>query len=59
MHDLPRKAQRFLVRVYLLGLLALLCQIPAVLAPKPVPGTQRWELALFVALAALAGGKKG
>ena len=58
MQDLPQKALRFLILIYLLGLLALLSRFPAVLARDFVTGAHLWELALFVALAGLAGGKK-
>ena len=58
MQNLPQKALRFLILIYLLGLMALLSRLPAVLVRGFVPGAAVWELALFVALAGLAGGKK-
>ncbi len=59
MHSLPRAAQGYLIFVCLLGAavaataLASLCQPGSV----SLPG-QHWELALFLVLAILAGGKK-
>ena len=58
MRELPRKAQRFLALVYLIGLLIVISQVLSVFGHRLAPGTQPWEILLFLALAALAGGKK-
>lgn len=55
MGSLPRKAQTFVVIIYLAGLAAALC---AHLHNRVVPYNQLWELTLFIVLAVLAGGKK-
>ncbi len=58
MRELPRKAQLFLALAYSLGLLVSVRVLCALLVHQPVPGTHRWELPMFLGMAALAGGKK-
>ncbi len=58
MRELSRKAKGFLILVYMAGLLVLISQAPSVFGHSSPPGTQRWEILLFLGLAALAGGKK-
>ena len=55
MRSLPRKAQLYLLGIYIVGIAAALRAAVDIVA---LPKTGRWELAVFVGLALLAGGKK-
>ncbi len=60
MRTLPRSAQLYLWMVYLLGAGIVARALEMFCAGRPLPGMQGkpWELALFAALAVLAGSKK-
>src|SRR5579884_2182522 len=55
MRTLPRKAKLYILAVYLTGIAAVAC---ARVFPPPAWQSTFWELALFIILAVMAGGKK-